>query len=294
MGIRKTPRFLAGVSAIAILGAAGCGEPATDPQGSQPEAAAGDSQQAAQATGTAAETAPDYRMAGEGEGEGTGGDSGGEFGIDPRAAATDPVIYLSALEVMRAHYLAGMAAIEAGERSAGAEMFAHPISEIYVDLEPVLAERGVESFMDTLTQASVAPYQGASDEEIEANIEAVLAAIDRAEAAAPPAGDDSEVRALVLADLIERSALQYEFAMRDGSPEAYLDGYGFTATAQAWADRYMASIEAGHGPFADQARTALSRLGEAFAGPTRPDQPAVTVEAVLTANDAVQNGSKQL
>ena len=123
MGIRKTPRLLAGVSAIAILGAAGCGESPEAETGTAPQSQTGQSgAESAPESGSpsdgAAEAAPNYAMAGEGEGEGAGGNSGGEFGIDPEAAANDPVIYLTALEVMRAHYVAGLAALEAGERSA--------------------------------------------------------------------------------------------------------------------------------------------------------------------------------
>lgn len=292
MGIRKTPRFLAGVSAFAILGVAACGEQTVDTGGSQPEAV--DEGQRDILPGSEAdgqtEAAPDYRMAGEGEGEGSGAATGGEMGIDPEVAANDPVVYLTALEVMRAHYIAGLDALEAGERSAGAEMFSHPISEIYVDLEPVLAGRGVEPFMDTLTEASVAPYQGASDAEIETAVNAVLEAIDRAEAAAPEADDMALVRAKVLADLIERSALQYEFAASADAPEgAFLDGYGFARTAQAWADRHMESIVGDHGAFAEQARTALTLMSEVYPGPVRPEELTVPAEDVLAVNAAVQS-----
>lgn len=287
MGIRKTPRFLAGVSAFAILGVAACGEePARDEAVSESAEPA----QAPQSITDDAETAPDYRMAGEGEGEGSGVATGGEMGIDPEIAANDPVVYLTALEVMRAHYIAGLDALEAGERSAGAEMFSHPISEIYVDLEPVLTGRGVEPFMDTLTAASIAPYQGASDAEIEAAVNAVLEAIDRAEAAAPEADDMALVRAKVLADMIERSALQYEFAASDDAPEsAFLDGYGFAETAQAWADRYLDSIAGDHPAFSGEARTALTLLSEVYPGPVRPDALTVPAEDVLAANAAVQD-----
>ena len=44
-------------------------------------------------------------------------------GIDPDRARQDPVIYLGA-EVIRAHYLAGIDALEMGDRAAVAEMFA--------------------------------------------------------------------------------------------------------------------------------------------------------------------------
>ncbi|WP_283616522.1 VCBS domain-containing protein, partial [Mycolicibacterium poriferae] len=34
-------------------------------------------------------------------------------------------------------------ALDAGERRAAGEMFAHPVSEILIDLEPVLVQQGV-------------------------------------------------------------------------------------------------------------------------------------------------------
>jgi hypothetical protein len=300
MGIRKTPRLLAGVSAIAILGAAGCGESpdadtAASSQSQTGQTGADAAPESGSASDGAAETAPNYAMAGEGEGEGAGGNSGGEFGIDPDAAANDPVVYLTALEVMRAHYVAGLAALDAGERSAGAAMFAHPISEIYVDLEPVIEERGVESFIDTLNAASVAPYEGASEDEIEARVNDVLAALDRAEAAAPAADDMVEVHARVLADLIERAALQYEFARREpAAGEAYLDGYGFAHTAAQWADAHMAEIEGEHGEFAEAARMAVERLQAVFETPVPPESYAYTADEVVEASEGVQSALSEL
>ena len=277
MGIRKTPRFLAGVSAIAMLGAAGCGS-----EDNAASNGAGEDEAATSAEDFAAQ-------AGEGEGEGSGEPSGGEMGIDPVAAERDPVVYFTALEVMRAHYLAGIDAIEAGQRSAGAEMFAHPISEIYIDLQPALEALGVDPFIDELTMASRLPYQGASRDEIAASVEDVLSAIDAAEEAAPSAEDMAQVRALVLSDLVERAALQYEYAVSENAPEgAYLDGYGFYKTAERWLEAHRGEIASSSSEIAGAADEAVAKLAEAFPAVTRPEERPIEPSQAASASQTLK------
>ncbi|RKQ95482.1 hypothetical protein [Maricaulis maris] len=261
MGIKRRTRIWTSVGTAALLGGlTGCSDPADAPPSpdTHTEAAAMPA------------TAPGFS---EGEGEGgEGGASGGEFGIDPVEAETNPVIYLTALEVMRAHYLAGIDAFQAGERTAGAEMFAHPISEIYIDFEPVLESRGAPLFGDTMTDASVAPYGGESDEAIAARVADVVAAIDAASTFAPrnqlsPAG----VHARVLTDLIERAALQYEvLASQPDAHEPYLDGYGFARAAQRYAGNHLEQIAEGDPDLALQLGRAIAAITAAFPTATRP------------------------
>lgn len=221
----------------------------------------------------------------EGEGEGEGGAGGGEFGIDPIAAESDPVVYMIALEVMRAHYLAGIDAWRAGDRTAGAEMFAHPISEIYVDFEPVLENLGAPLFGDTMTEASVAPYSGAGEDEIVARVDDVLAAIDAAAEYAPQ-GDvpASTVHARVLADLAERAALQYRVAASDAAAgEAYLDGYGFTEAAERYAAAHMGTIAADMPATAAAFTAILAQLDAAYPTALRPDTLDTDADALVSA-----------
>lgn len=258
MGITRHTRIWTSVGTAALLGGlSGCGEPAGTPVGP-------DTHQEASAAPTAL---PVFT---EGEGESAG--SGGEFGIDPTEAGHDPVVFRIALEVMRAHYLAGIDAFEAGERTAGAEMFAHPISEIYIDFEPVLEARGAPLFGDTMTDASVAPYSGESDEAIAARVADVVAAIDVASAFAPrsqmsPAG----VHARVLTDLIERAVLQYEvLATNPDAHEPYLDGYGFSRAAQRYAGNHLQQVAEGDPDLALRLGQAIAATGRTFPSATRP------------------------
>ena len=66
---------------------------------------------------------------------GAGGE--GEGGVAVADAFTSPVIYNSALAIAAAHVYAARDAHAAGQHEAAAEMFAHPVSEVLLDMEPV-------------------------------------------------------------------------------------------------------------------------------------------------------------
>lgn len=287
MAIRKTPVFwTASLAAITAGGLVACEAPDDRP------AAGGDH----------AAAASSHASAGHGEGgeggeageAGEGGEEGGEFGIDTEAAATDPVVYLSAIEVMRAHYLAGLAALQAGERAAASEMFSHPVSEIYIDFEPVIEARGGTVMLEEMNQAAVLHFQGASREEIEAAVAVVLDLLDANEAVAPMS-DESQARidAAVIVDLGERAALQYGFVQSDAAAgEAWLDAYGFNAAAQSYAEGRLAAIareDAELGAALQSVLSALEAALGAFDGPA-PDAPAPAAvsDAVQAARAALQ------
>ena len=283
MGIKRRTRIWTTVGTVALLGGlAACGDPAGE---------AGESGEHGQAA-TSSHQAPSTPAfsEGEGEGEGEGGGGGGEFGIDPVAAENDPVVYGIALEVMRAHYLAGIDAFQAGDRTAGAEMFAHPISEIYIDFEPVLAALGAPMFGDTMNAAAVAPFSGDSDDEIQAKVEAVIAALDLAEAHAPQ-GEASAgaVYARVLSDLVERGALQYRLVTTSpDAGEAYLDGYGFAKAAERYAARHRDEIASADADLATRFDAVIADLLVAFPTALPPETLTVDADTMLAASDAVK------
>ncbi|MAK63895.1 MAG: hypothetical protein CMF75_03985 [Maricaulis sp.] len=289
MGIKRRTRIWTTVGTVALLGGlAAC----SDTAGEAGEA--GEHGQLAAPTSQAPST-PAFSE-GEGEGEGEGGGGGGEFGIDPVAAESDPVVYGIAVEVMRAHYLAGIDAFQAGDRTAGAEMFAHPISEIYIDFEPVLQALGAPLFGETMTAAAVAPYGGDTDEEIAAKVDAVIAALDGAEAYAPQSeASAAAVHARVLSDLIERAALQYRLVVSvPEAGEAYLDGYGFAHAAQRYADNHLADIAAADPALAAGFTAAIAELLLAFPQALQPDTLEADASAIMAASDALKTASANL
>ncbi|MGJ3233124.1 MAG: hypothetical protein ACFE0P_15145 [Oceanicaulis sp.] len=282
MGIAKSPLFwTASLAALAAGSLSACGEPASDTGAEPAETAEASPQDQANAA-----------LAGEGGGEGgEGGEGGGEFGIDPAVAGEDPVVYLSAVEVMRAHYLAGLAALNAGDRAAAAGMFSHPVSEIYVDFEPVATGRGAPSAMEAMNQAAVLHFQEASDDEIRTAVQEVLRLLDETEAAAPaPRTSAAQVDAEVILDLADRAALQYGLAMGDaGTGEAWLDAYGFNAATQFYARRKSEGLTEAMPRLGRPLSDLLVTLETALGDYDGPDEAAPSPEAVATKVQAYRN-----
>lgn len=212
-------------------------------------------------------------VAGEGEGEGgegTGGE-GGEGGVDIGAASSDPVVYASALAVAEAHVLAGRDAYAAGETEAGAEMFAHPVSEVLLEMEPVFAERGVEDFKPLFSQTSEAALAGASADDVAKRTDAIIAALRAAEAKAPDNGAAAgAVAGGVVAEMIERAVEMYARANEGTDYGPYLDGYGFYKAALATFERSGDAIRSENADLAKRIEAALGLLGEAYPGVERP------------------------
>jgi hypothetical protein len=226
----------------------------------------------------AAEAAPAALPGGE-------GGEGGEGGIDPADATTDPVAFLTALEVIAAHYIAGRDAYHAGDHEAAASMFAHPMAEVYADMAPVFAELGVAPF-DTAIEATVDAALGESTVgEVDARAEAVLAALRRAARQAPQDSRSAvAVQAEVLADLVDRAALLYQRVAADAGGDAYIDGYGFSRAAEALAAREAPAITAAAPVVGRRLDEALAMLREVYPSAREPDDHRIDPGAVLAAS----------
>jgi len=203
--------------------------------------------------------------------QGGEGGEGGEGGVDAERAGRDPVAFLLALDVVAAHYLAGRRAYGAGRTTAAAELFVHPISEIYVELEPVFEARGVLPFREAMERASQLALDRAPQAQVLAAVDGVLAALAAAEAKAPGAGPTLGVRARVVGEMVDRAALQHAAALRTREAEPYLDGLGLFLAAEARAKTVAPELErAGHKAEAEAIRAALRALAPAFPGVSRP------------------------
>ncbi|MCB1508531.1 MAG: hypothetical protein KDI98_07225 [Hyphomicrobiaceae bacterium] len=207
--------------------------------------------------------------------QGGEGGEGGEGGVDPGLAAEDPVAYGVSLAVIEAHYLAGLAAYEAGETEEGAEMFAHGYSEIYADMEEVYLARGVDGLEGALLDAVAKAGDGAPGEEVSEAAQHVLALLEAAEATAPASDDALRTEAAIIVELIDRTAAQYLSARTGGSEEAFLDGYGFAAAAQRRADQHLAAIGERSPALAESLSAALALGREAFPTPLPVADPAL-------------------
>jgi hypothetical protein len=217
--------------------------------------------------------------------EGGEGGEGGEKGIDAAEAAKDPTVYLAALDVIAAHYLAGRDAYAAGETEAAAEMFAHPIAEVYVDLEPVLKGRGVKSFEAQMRKASELALAKKPKAQVDQAVDRVLASLKAASAKAPKDGrKPAAVEARVIADMLDRASLQYATAAKETTLEPYLDGYGFYRAAERRADGALKAIGAASRDSAEATRASLTLLARAYPGAARPaNLPAMPGELLTAA-----------
>jgi len=223
----------------------------------------------------AAQPAPPIPAAPAAQG-GEGGEAGGEGGIDPALAATDPVEFLVAMDVIAAHYAAGHDIYRLGEAQAAGEMFAHPIAEVYAELEEVLARLGVADFREAMERASTLALDRAPVAEVEQAVAAVRAALHAAEAHAPGIGAAPKVQAVVIADMADRAALQYAAALREPDQlEPYLDGYGLYRAAADRTARVGPALRAAHlGPVLEAVQGTLAALSIAYPSPMRPATPA--------------------
>jgi len=247
------------------------------------------------ATGEAGAAPDTAATAGEGEGgaggEGAGGEGAGgegEGGVAVGDAATDPVAYGIALAVAEAHVVAARDAYAAGEKAAAAEMFAHPVSEVLLEMDPVFARRGVADFKPLFTAASDAALAGKPAAEVNKAYDAIIAAL-RGAAGKAPASDASAatVATAVIADQIERASAMYRQLPKNAAYEPYLDGYGFARTAQASFSTAGASIKAANPDAHARITEALAVLGQAYPGAKRPAKLPVEPGAVSGASAKV-------
>jgi hypothetical protein len=232
------------------------------------------------ATGEAG-AATSAATAGEGEGgagEGEGGTAAatpsggeGEGGVAVADAAKDPVAYGIALAVAEAHVVAARDAYGAGQKQAAGEMFAHPVSEVLLDMDPAFTALGVKDIKPLFTAASDAALAGKPVAEVNKAYDAIIAAL-RAAAAKAPKSDASaaKVQAGVIADMIERASAMYRQLPKNAAYEPYLDGYGFARVAAIGFAAAGAGIKAENPALHTAMAESLALLAKAYPGAARP------------------------
>lgn len=244
-------------------------------------AACSGSEAGGEAGGEGAQSAPEAAATtGEGEGgtgEGEGGASAtsaggeGEGGVAVADAATDPVAYGIALAVAEAHVVAARDAYAAGNKEAAAEMFAHPVSEVLIDMDPAFTKLGVADMKPLFTDASVAASGGKSVAEVNKAYDKIIAALRGAAQKAPKgAASPAKVATGVIADQLERSSAMYRRIAKETSYEPYLDGYGFSRVAAGTFAASGAAIKAENPAAHARISEALALLAKAYPGAARP------------------------
>ncbi|WP_421856678.1 hypothetical protein [Oceanicaulis sp.] len=221
-------------------------------------------------------TAPDTHAAAAPEAEAPATPPGmtgeGEGGVVVEDAATDPVVYGSALAVAEAHVIAARDAHAIGEIDAAGEMFAHPASEVLFDMEDTFQQLGVEPFEGLFLDASAAVFNDASHDEIVARTDAIIATLRQAMAQAPDDGSSqARIAAGIAADQIDRAVDMYRIAQDNPAYGPYLDGYGFYRAGQTAFEEHEAMIDAELPEGAARIRDALALLAQAYPGAAPQD-----------------------
>lgn len=234
--------------------------------------AGGEAGAAGEAGGESAAVAGEGEGGAGGEGEGAVGAGGeGEGGVATADAAKDPVAYGIALAVAEAHVVAARDAYAAGKKDAAAEMFAHPVSEVLLDMDPAFAALGVADVKPLFTAASDAALAGKPAAEVNKAYDAIIAALRAAEAKAPKSdASAAKVSTAVVADMIERASAMYRQLPKNDAYEPYLDGYGFAAVAASAFAADSAAIKAENPAAHARITEALALLKQAYPGAARP------------------------
>lgn len=222
-----------------------------------------------------------WAQGGEG-GEGEGGE-GGEGGINLETVADDPIEYAVALQVIAAHYDAGLAAYAGGEREAGAQMFAHGHSEIYSVMEELFKKIGATELGPSLEAAVAAAVDKKPLKQVTQKVDAVRKALQDAKRRGPQAAAPARADVYVVGELIERAAAQYSVALKDPTLEPYLDGLGFAIAARREAKSVAATLRTTDKKAEAAIQNALKLVQQAYPGATRPSKGAVSESQLLVA-----------
>ena len=209
----------------------------------------------------------------------------GEETIIASRATVNRIAYLTALDLIAAHVVAGRAAYLSGDRESGAEMFAHAIAELYVDFRPALAALGAHDFLADLQGVVDAAVAGEPPRAIDDRTSRILAETEQARSKAPPvvAGAPAEDVA-IFQDLVLRAAVEYDASFTIGAEkDCYLDGFGFYQLAKARSASAMTALRSRNSRAAAGAEQVMYLLDGAYASIEKPLSPRVAPGAVLAA-----------
>ncbi len=248
-------------------------------------------------SGEAAQTSQAGEMGegegGEGEG-GAGGEAGeggesGEGGVAIESAATDPIVYGSALAVAEAHAIAARDAFAAGKRDSAAEMFGHPVGEVLAEMDPVFEQQGVEDFKPLFFDASAAVLEGEGQAQIDARVEGIMAALQAAGEKAPASdASPATIAAGIATDQINRAIAMYPEAISSGRYEPYLDGYGYTKAAETAFSNSTGAILEENAALHAALTEALALLETAYPSVEQPASLDIEQGALLAAGSKIE------
>ena len=167
-------------------------------------------------------------------------------------------------------------------------MFAHPVSEVLLDVGPYLEAQGVENFDQQLLDASNAVFDGEDADQITERTAGIIETLRAAAEKAPDDGSsEAKIQAGVASDQIDRAATMYGIAGESEEFEPYLDGYGFVIAAEAAYEQQKAAIQSELPDVAAAIEAALTLMKTAYPTVERPETLDKNPAALTAASSAV-------
>ena len=210
------------------------------------------------------------------------GGEGGEAGLVVEDLGTDPVAYLTALDIIRGHELAGRDLYAAGDAAGALVLFEHAISETYDKIAPVLPKLGVSDIRAALAATVGKAKAGVTPAELAKAVEEAVAALDAVGAGKPKsAQSDAAVDAAVVTSMLKRVVHNFELVAAKPDGEAYIDGYGYLVAAKARSERLRPILSKTNQAGLGLLDVALAALSEVFPGAKMPEQIAAKPGPIL-------------
>lgn len=146
------------------------------------------------------------------------------------------VDYATTLALMKGHLIVAEELLNQAEYDQAEPHFSHPVEELYGDIEPQLAERGVTEFRTTLNQLSDLAQSAPDSAEMTQQLDAAMTTVNMAMAAIPEEQRQSpEFVMAVIGSTLAVAAEEYDAAIVDDQitdAEEYQDSRGFVLYAE--------------------------------------------------------------
>jgi len=159
---------------------------------------------------------------------------GGEDNAKDIKLATDDLLYLTQLGLVRGHLYIGHQLYMNGHLEHAKTHMKHPESELYAAMIPAFKARGTSGFADELAGLANAVNQDQGHEAVDQAYQHLISAIAQNEQAVSEQTRSAAGRLKLAADLLRVAAEEYAIAVVDGKMEnahEYQDALGFTKIA---------------------------------------------------------------
>lgn len=225
-----------------------------------------------------------HNEGGEGGEEASEGGEGGEGGESGDSSGDPDVDYMTALGLMKGHLIVAEELRDMQRYDEAEPHIAHPVEELYADVEEQLEERGGGEFKTSLNElndlAKSAPSAPKTEESFSASMASINAAID----AIPAEQRQSPEFVLdVMNGLLAVAAEEYAASISDGKfveLVEYQDSRGFVIYAQMLYDGISTQMQQERPDDHAVIMNALTELKTAWPAVEPPATPVKTSEEV--------------